>query len=169
MRPAPNELESLSSGFLVSDEVARFVKQRRAELGLTQESAARQAGVNVDTWRRVERHGRCSALTLARVADVLGVAYSFLEGESEDPVPALTRADGIEGVPCRWCARPVGQDGLLTQVIGDGASEMRLVPGSSSDEGRLRKVAPGSTGYFCSLQCLVRRTTQALTVMMEED
>ena len=61
-------------------ELARFVKKRRAELGMTQEEAAQQASIGVSTWRSIEKGEATSFrdLTLARAARALDVAVETL-------------------------------------------------------------------------------------------
>jgi transcriptional regulator with XRE-family HTH domain len=59
---------------LDAEVLGTIVSRRRAELGLTQQQAAEQAGVAVTTWRMIEggRQSNFRTLTLAAVARALG-------------------------------------------------------------------------------------------------
>lgn len=53
------------------ERLAQRVKERRLELGLASEKAARSVGMSKDTWRRVERGESVRELTYARIEHVL--------------------------------------------------------------------------------------------------
>ncbi|KUL59627.1 helix-turn-helix domain-containing protein [Streptomyces albidoflavus] len=84
--------------------LARYVKDRRLELGLARKLAAAHAGMSKDTWRRVEEGEPVREMSYAKMDPVLGWApgstASVLAGE--EPVatrPAETPGAEISEVP----------------------------------------------------------------------
>jgi ribosome-binding protein aMBF1 (putative translation factor) len=72
--------------------IARFVIQRRAELGLTQEQLAERMGTSHSAISRIESgQHRTSVATLERLADALDarLVMAFETGPSEAPVREL--------------------------------------------------------------------------------
>lgn len=71
------------------EPIARFVIQRRAELGLTQEQLAERMGTSHSAISRIESgQHRTSVATLQRLAEALGVRFviGFERGSPEHPV-----------------------------------------------------------------------------------
>ncbi|MBA2372397.1 MAG: helix-turn-helix transcriptional regulator [Chloroflexi bacterium] len=71
------------------EAIARFVIQRRAELGLTQEHLAERMGTSHSAISRIESgQHRTSVATLERLAEALGarLVLGFETGPAEDPV-----------------------------------------------------------------------------------
>jgi ribosome-binding protein aMBF1 (putative translation factor) len=71
------------------EAIARFVIQRRAELGLTQEQLAERMGTSHSAISRIESGQHATSVTtLQRLADALGVRFvmGFESGSSEHPV-----------------------------------------------------------------------------------
>lgn len=55
------------------------IRQRRKELGLSMEQAAKKAGITWSMWIKIERGERLPSLRVAtRVARVLGVGLDYL-------------------------------------------------------------------------------------------
>jgi DNA-binding XRE family transcriptional regulator len=52
---------------------SRWVRDGREALGLTQEMAADKAGIDRQTWYRIEKGGSTKRATIKRIADVLGL------------------------------------------------------------------------------------------------
>lgn len=74
------------------EAIARFVIQRRAELGLTQEQLAERMGTSHSAISRIESgQHRTSVSTLERLAEALGarLVMSFETGPPEAPVREL--------------------------------------------------------------------------------
>ena len=74
------------------EAIARFVIQRRAELGLTQEQLAERMGTSHSAISRIESgQHRTSVATLQRLADALGVRFvmGFESGPAERPAREL--------------------------------------------------------------------------------
>lgn len=60
-------------------EIGRRVRQRRLELGLTQEETAEKAGVSMSYVGQIERGEKLAALeTTVRLCEVLGVGLDWL-------------------------------------------------------------------------------------------
>jgi ribosome-binding protein aMBF1 (putative translation factor) len=77
------------------EAIARFVIQRRAELGLTQEEVAERMGTSHSAISRIESgEHRTSVATLQRLAEALGVRFvmGFESGPPERPVRELVSA-----------------------------------------------------------------------------
>jgi ribosome-binding protein aMBF1 (putative translation factor) len=77
------------------EAIARFVIQRRAELGLTQEQLAERMGTSHSAISRIESgQHRTSVTTLQRLADALDVRFvmGFETGSAEDPIRELVSA-----------------------------------------------------------------------------
>src|SRR5687767_11638541 len=95
--PVPNHRPFTAAQYRT---LGRAVRQRRADLKLTQEDAAREAGVSLSIWRSVEtgarRNHRWS--TMRSVASALGWDPDSLTtiAVGGDPELAPERADGIE-------------------------------------------------------------------------
>jgi transcriptional regulator with XRE-family HTH domain len=71
------------------EAIARFVTQRRAELGLTQEQLAERMGTSHSAISRIESgQHRTSVSTLERLAEALGarLVMAFETGPPEAPV-----------------------------------------------------------------------------------
>ena len=74
------------------EAIARFVIQRRAELGMTQEQLAERMGTSHSAISRIESgQHRTSVSTLERLADALEVRFvmGFETGPSEAPLREL--------------------------------------------------------------------------------
>lgn len=74
------------------EAIARFVIQRRAELGLTQEQLAERMGTSHSAISRIESgQHRASVATLERLAEALGarLVMGFETGPPEAPVREL--------------------------------------------------------------------------------
>lgn len=77
------------------EAIARFVIQRRAELGLTQEQLAERMGTSHSAISRIESgQHRTSVATLERLADALDakLVMSFETGPHEAPARELVSA-----------------------------------------------------------------------------
>ena len=77
------------------EAVARFVIQRRAELGLTQEQLAERMGTSHSAISRIESgQHQTSVTTLQRLAEALDVRFvmGFESGPRERPVRELVTA-----------------------------------------------------------------------------
>jgi len=61
----------------ICKSVALRVKSRRLELNLTQSGLAARAGVNIETYRKFERTGEISLLSLVKLAIALDVTTDF--------------------------------------------------------------------------------------------
>jgi transcriptional regulator with XRE-family HTH domain len=61
----------------ICKSVALRVKSRRLELNLTQSGLAARAGVNIETYRKFERTGEISLLSLVKLAIALDVTSDF--------------------------------------------------------------------------------------------
>ena len=61
----------------ICKSVAQRVKSRRLELNLTQNCLAARAGVNIETYRKFERTGEISLLSLVKLAIALDVTTDF--------------------------------------------------------------------------------------------
>lgn len=77
--------------------LAKYVQNRRLELGLARKRAAELAGMSKDTWRRIEEGGKVQPMSYAKAEPVLGWATgsctSILEGK--EPIPS--RQSGHSG------------------------------------------------------------------------
>lgn len=66
---------------MTQKRVRTFMKQRRMELGLSQEAAARRAGISTSMWVQVESGTRTPSLEVARrIASVLRSTIDQLFG-----------------------------------------------------------------------------------------
>jgi len=77
------------------ERIARFVIQRRAELGLTQEQLAERMGTSHSAISRIESgQHQTSVATLQRLAEALGVRFvmGFESGPPDRPVQELVTA-----------------------------------------------------------------------------
>lgn len=67
----------------------KVLKKLRAEHGVTQEQAARRAGISVRTWARAEEHERIGALAMSKICTAFGLRSEEL---GMLPAPDLTSA-----------------------------------------------------------------------------
>ena len=85
------------------DALAQAVKTRRIELGLGYKSAAKQAGIAPDTWKRIETGQPVRELSYAKVDPVLqwapGSCRDVLAGRSPIPVETAEGAPGVSISP----------------------------------------------------------------------
>ena len=74
------ELEVLSWDLRTPPQVSRALKERRKELGMTQEETARQAGVSPQWLSAFENgKGSCGTHRMMRLVDVLGLSLALHE------------------------------------------------------------------------------------------
>lgn len=85
------------------DALAKAVKERRIELGLGYKSAAKEAGIAPDTWKRIETGLPVRELSYAKVDPVLqwapGSCADVLAGRSPVPVTPVEGAPGVSISP----------------------------------------------------------------------
>ncbi|MFI8962115.1 helix-turn-helix domain-containing protein [Streptomyces sp. NPDC053493] len=85
------------------DALAKAVKERRIELGLGYKSAAKEAGIAPDTWKRIETGLPVRELSYAKVDPVLqwapGSCKAVLGGRSPVPVAPAEGAPGVSISP----------------------------------------------------------------------
>lgn len=65
------------TGYELCEEIARRVKLRRKELGLTQAQLASKAGMSLGSYKRFEQTGQISLLSLANVAIAVNCEQDF--------------------------------------------------------------------------------------------
>lgn len=68
------------------------IRARRIAQGLSQEEAAKRAGLGLRTWRRLERDGHATTETLVKAAFVLRCEQTF---KSLFPVPTASSLDDL--------------------------------------------------------------------------
>ncbi|MEK9524084.1 helix-turn-helix domain-containing protein [Streptomyces venezuelae] len=85
------------------DALAKAVKTRRIELGFGYKSAAKEAGIAPDTWKRIETGQPVRELSYAKVDPVLhwapGSCLAVLAGKSPVPVEPAEGASGVSISP----------------------------------------------------------------------
>ncbi|EDM78363.1 transcriptional regulator [Plesiocystis pacifica SIR-1] len=86
--------DELSKRELTHEELGDRVRERRRELGLSQEKLAEKAQVSKETIGRLEQGGGTPSLfTVRKVANALGETVSaLLAGQAGDEVSALVQA-----------------------------------------------------------------------------
>lgn len=81
------------------ERLATLVHQRRTELKLGVEPAAKAAGISKDTWKRVEAGQKVWDRSFAGIESALGweagTCKAILEGRTADPAPSAA-TDGVE-------------------------------------------------------------------------
>lgn len=86
------EYRAAEERFAPYEAIARFVIQRRAELGLTQQELAERMGTSHSAISRIESgQHQASVTTLQRLAEALEVRFvmGFASGSPEQPVREL--------------------------------------------------------------------------------
>lgn len=77
------------------DRLAKYVRERRLELGLAIKRAAAQAGMSKDTWTRIERGETVRGMSYAKVDTTLGWAVGSCEAilRGSEPLPTRPSQD----------------------------------------------------------------------------
>lgn len=79
------------------DRLAQRVKDRRLELGLARDKAARDVGMSKDTWKRVEEGAPVRDLSYSRIEQALGWAIGACAAvlEGKEPILVEQAAGGV--------------------------------------------------------------------------
>jgi DNA-binding XRE family transcriptional regulator len=117
------------------DALAKAVKTRRIELGLGYKSAAKEAGIAPDTWKRIETGLPVRELTYAKVDPVLqwapGSCIAVLAGRSAVPVTPSEETPGVSISPvppeALDAAKDVVQLAAIATTSGLTADEIRAL------------------------------------------
>ena len=117
------------------DALAKAVKTRRIELGLGYKSAAKEAGIAPDTWKRIETGLPVRELTYAKVDPVLqwapGSCVDVLAGRSPVPVKPAEGAPGVSISPlppeALDAAKDVVQLAAIATTSGLTSEEIRAL------------------------------------------
>lgn len=115
------------------DALAKAVKKRRIELGLAYKSAAKQAGIAPETWKRIETAQPVRELSYAKVDPMLqwapGSCIAVLEGRSPVPVTPVEGAPDVSISPVPpeslAAAKDVVQLATIATTSGLTADEIR--------------------------------------------
>lgn len=117
------------------DALAKVVKKRRIELGLAYKTAAKQAGISPETWKRIETGQPVRELSYAKVDPVLqwapGSCIAASEGRAPVPVAPAEGAPGISISPMPSealdAAKDVVQLAAIATTSGLTADEIRAL------------------------------------------
>lgn len=160
----------------MSNRLGEYIRQARSERGWTQKAVAGKAELSVDTIRRVESTGRCSSLTLAALAEAFEVPQSRLRDLKDSPDREINADAGSRGSEppertalCRWCAGPVSTHGIVTRPVGEGETELQIRSANADDGQSYWSRPPDVPAYYCSVECLARRSALTFKIMMGDD
>ncbi|MFE7395670.1 hypothetical protein [Streptomyces sp. NPDC057557] len=114
--------------------LAKYVKDRRLELGIPRKKAAAEAGMSKDTWQRIEEADSVRLMSISKVDAVLGwasgSAVGILEGKEPITTKASENAPGVDisqrpAVDIEGRARDVIQLATIATTSGLTAEEIR--------------------------------------------
>ncbi|MFD4394714.1 helix-turn-helix domain-containing protein [Kitasatospora sp. NPDC058478] len=94
--------------------LAETVARRRAELRLSRDACARQAGMSITTWRRVEEGQPVRDVTYARVDEVMGWPLGASTRVIEDPAFTPMSSEVVKGA--RFSKAPLDSEALRRAI-----------------------------------------------------
>ena len=134
-------------------EFGDILKQIRKERGLSQDELAALLGTTKQVLSRYETKKRVPRLSVVSdYAQKLGIPLSMLSGEAADPVPEITRENGVRRVPILGgaaCGEPIykpGDDTEYIDVDGDLPCDFALIAQGDSMTGD--RICDGDVVFF---------------------